>query len=107
MPETEIIIPGGHAAVRVSTGQFIEITDVEGGQVAEPVAFAIERHHEWLSITHTVGHDAAEPSSRRRSGFELAATHTPRRSAAGRPFHTQPSNEHAIQRDPNEVTIGI
>jgi len=32
MPETEIIIPGGHAAaVQVSTGQFIEITDVEGG----------------------------------------------------------------------------
>jgi uncharacterized protein YcgI (DUF1989 family) len=54
MPETEIITPGGHAAaVQVSTGQFIEITDVEGGQVAEPVAFAIERHHEWLSITHT------------------------------------------------------
>jgi uncharacterized protein YcgI (DUF1989 family) len=47
MPETEIIIPGGRAAaVQVSTGQFIEITDVDGGQVAEPVAFAIERHHE-------------------------------------------------------------
>ena len=54
MAETRITIPGGHAAaVRVATGQFIEITDVEGGQVAEPVAFAIERHHEWLSTTHT------------------------------------------------------
>jgi len=54
MPETEIMIPGGHAAaVRVIAGQFIEITDVEGGQVAEPVAFAVQRHHEWLSATHT------------------------------------------------------
>ena len=54
MAETRITIPGGHAAaVRVATGQFIEITDVEGGQVAEPVAFAVERHHEWLSTTHT------------------------------------------------------
>ena len=54
MAETQITIPGGHAAaVRVATGQFIQITDVEGGQVAEPVAFAVERHHEWLSTTHT------------------------------------------------------
>jgi len=54
MAKTQITIPGGHAAaVRVATGQFIEITDVEGGQVAEPVAFAVERHHEWLSTTHT------------------------------------------------------
>jgi len=52
--ETEIVIPGGHAAaVQVSAGQLIEITDVAGGQVAEPVAFALERHHEWLSVTHT------------------------------------------------------
>jgi hypothetical protein len=54
MTETEIVIPGGHAAaVRVTVGQLIEITDVEGEQVAEPVAFALERHHEWLSVTHT------------------------------------------------------
>lgn len=54
MTETEIVIPGGHAAaVRVTVGQLIEITDVEGGQVAEPAAFALERHHEWLSVTHT------------------------------------------------------
>lgn len=54
MTATDIVIPGGHAAaVRVHPGQFIEITDVEGGQVAEPVAFAVERHHEWLSTTHT------------------------------------------------------
>jgi uncharacterized protein YcgI (DUF1989 family) len=54
MTEANILIPGGHAAaLRVRAGELIEITDVEGGQVAEPVAFAMEHHHEWLSVTHT------------------------------------------------------
>ena len=50
----DIRIPGGYAtALEVSVGQTIEIIDVEGGQVAEPVAFATRHRHEWLSTTHT------------------------------------------------------
>jgi uncharacterized protein YcgI (DUF1989 family) len=50
----DIVIPGGHAtAVEVRAGQRIEIIDVEGGQVAEPVAFSARHRHEWLSTTHT------------------------------------------------------
>jgi uncharacterized protein len=50
----DIRIPGGYAtALEVSVGQTIEIVDVEGGQVAEPVAFAARHRHEWLSTTHT------------------------------------------------------
>ncbi|MCU1658182.1 MAG: hypothetical protein JWO57_2838 [Pseudonocardiales bacterium] len=50
----DILIPGGHGrAVEVSAGQVIEIIDVEGGQVAEPVAFSARHRHEWMSATHT------------------------------------------------------
>jgi uncharacterized protein YcgI (DUF1989 family) len=49
----EVLIPGGHgAAFPVFSGQFLEITDVEGQQVADFVAFAAEDRREWLSPTH-------------------------------------------------------
>src|SRR2546421_12648663 len=52
--ETEIFIPGGHGAgFRVSRGQFLQIIDVEGQQVADFVAFAQQDRREWLSPTHT------------------------------------------------------
>ncbi len=50
---TEVLIPGGHgAALPVCRGQFLEIIDVEGQQVADVVAFAQDRR-EWLSTSHT------------------------------------------------------
>jgi uncharacterized protein YcgI (DUF1989 family) len=52
--ETEILIPGGHGrAFPVRQGQFLEIVDVEGQQVADFVAFAQLDRREWLSTTHT------------------------------------------------------
>jgi uncharacterized protein YcgI (DUF1989 family) len=52
--QTEILIPGGHGAVvEVSRGQFLELVDVEGQQVADVVAFAAQDRREWLSTTHT------------------------------------------------------
>ena len=51
---SEVLIPGGHgAAFPVSAGQFLEITDVEGQQVADFVAFAAQDRREWLSTSHT------------------------------------------------------
>ncbi len=51
---TEVLIPGGHgAAFPVSRGQFLEVIDVEGQQVADVVAFAAQDRREWLSTTHT------------------------------------------------------
>jgi uncharacterized protein len=50
----EVLIPGGYGtALEAVNGQLIEITDVEGQQVAEPVAFAMRNRHEWMSPTHT------------------------------------------------------
>jgi uncharacterized protein YcgI (DUF1989 family) len=50
----EHLIPGGHgAAFPVAAGQFLEIVDVEGEQVAVFVAFAAQDRREWLSTTHT------------------------------------------------------
>ncbi len=52
--QTEILIPGGHGrAFPVRQGQFVEIVDVEGQQVADFVAFAQQDRREWLSTTHT------------------------------------------------------
>jgi uncharacterized protein len=52
--ETEVLIPGGHgSAFPVTRGQFLEIIDVEGQQVADVVAFAEQDRREWLSTTHT------------------------------------------------------
>jgi uncharacterized protein len=51
---TEILIPGGHGrAFPVAAGQFVEVVDVEGQQVADFVAFAAQDRREWLSTTHT------------------------------------------------------
>jgi uncharacterized protein YcgI (DUF1989 family) len=53
-PATEILIPGGHGrAFPVTAGQFLEVVDVEGQQVADFVAFAAQDRREWLSTTHT------------------------------------------------------
>ena len=50
----ETLIQGGPgAAFPVSSGQFLEIEDVEGQQVADFVAFAAQDRREWLSTTHT------------------------------------------------------
>lgn len=49
----EVEIPGGYgAAFPVAAGQFLELTDVEGQQVADFVAFAAQDRREWLSPTH-------------------------------------------------------
>jgi uncharacterized protein YcgI (DUF1989 family) len=51
---TEVLIPGGHGrAFAVEEGQFLEVIDVEGQQVADFVAFAAQDRREWLSTTHT------------------------------------------------------
>ena len=51
---TEILIPGGHgSAFPVRQGQFLQLVDVEGEQVADMVAFAARDRREWLSTTHT------------------------------------------------------
>jgi uncharacterized protein YcgI (DUF1989 family) len=50
----EILIPGGHgAAVEISAGERLEISDVEGQQVADFIAFAARNRTEWCSTTHT------------------------------------------------------
>jgi uncharacterized protein len=50
----EVLIPGGHGrAFPVEKGQFLEVIDVEGQQVADFVAFAAVDRREWLSTTHT------------------------------------------------------
>jgi uncharacterized protein len=51
---TEILIPGGQgAAFPVYGGQYLEILDVEGQQVADFIAFAAQDRREWLSTSHT------------------------------------------------------
>jgi uncharacterized protein YcgI (DUF1989 family) len=50
----EIFIPGGHgSAFPVHMGQFLQLVDVEGQQVADMVAFAAQDRREWLSTSHT------------------------------------------------------
>lgn len=47
-------VPGGDGtAFTARAGQLIEITDLEGQQVADFVAFAEQNRIEWLSTTHT------------------------------------------------------
>jgi uncharacterized protein YcgI (DUF1989 family) len=50
----EILIPGGHGAAFLTiAGDLLEITDVEGQQVADFIAFAAQNRTEWCSTTHT------------------------------------------------------
>jgi uncharacterized protein len=50
----EILIPGGYgAAFGIEAGDLLEITDVEGQQVADFIAFAAQNRTEWCSTTHT------------------------------------------------------
>jgi uncharacterized protein len=49
----EVIVPGGHGAAFIArAGQFVEVTDLEGQQVADLIAFAERNRTEWLSTTH-------------------------------------------------------
>ncbi len=51
---SELIVPGGHGrAFEIRQGQFLEITDVAGQQVADFFAFAKADHAERLSPSHT------------------------------------------------------
>lgn len=51
---SEILVPGGHArAFELEKGQFLEIIDVEGQQVADFIAFSKQDHQERLSPSHT------------------------------------------------------
>jgi uncharacterized protein YcgI (DUF1989 family) len=51
---SEILIPGGYGeAFPIASGQFLEIVDVEGEQVADLVAFAAQDRREWASTSHT------------------------------------------------------
>lgn len=53
-PSHEVLIPAGHAAAfETFAGQYVEITDVEGQQVAEPIALGLKNRHEWMSPAHT------------------------------------------------------
>ena len=47
------IKPGQAHAVEVKAGQFVQITDVQGKQVADFVAFGLEDRAEYLSVAHT------------------------------------------------------
>ncbi len=50
----EFPIPGGHGtAFAIARGQYLEIVDVEGQQVADFVAFAAQDRREWASTSHT------------------------------------------------------
>lgn len=50
----DIVIPGGHgAAFPVTAGEFLELTDLEGQQVADLIAFAAQDRREWMSTSHT------------------------------------------------------
>ena len=50
----EILIPGGHGtAFPLKAGEFLELTDVEGQQVADVICFAAQDRREWLSTSHT------------------------------------------------------
>lgn len=50
----QVIEPGSARAMRVASGQQLTITDLEGKQVADMVAFVgADAEHEWLSPTHT------------------------------------------------------
>lgn len=50
----ETLIPGGHGtAFPLNRGQFLELTDVEGQQVADLIGFAAQDRREWMSTSHT------------------------------------------------------
>jgi len=50
----DLLVPGGHgAAVSVEEGDLLEVVDVEGQQVCDLIAFALQDRREWLSISHT------------------------------------------------------
>ena len=47
-------IAGGYAAAVVaSTGDVLEVIDLEGQQVGDFVGFALNDRSEWLSVSHT------------------------------------------------------
>lgn len=50
---THLIAPGKAHALRIDAGRTLDITDVEGRQVADMVAFTADPDVEWLSPTHT------------------------------------------------------
>lgn len=51
---SEVLVPGGHArAFEVKKGQFLEVIDVAGQQVADFIAFNEHDHNERLSPSHT------------------------------------------------------
>src|SRR5690554_5462159 len=51
---SEFVIPGGHArAFQVRQGHLLQVTDVEGQQVADFFAFNELDHHECSSPSHT------------------------------------------------------
>ncbi|MBV6274231.1 urea carboxylase-associated family protein [Alcaligenaceae bacterium CGII-47] len=51
---TEILVPGGHGrSFEVQKGQYLQIIDVEGQQVADFYAFNSQNHQERLSPPHT------------------------------------------------------
>lgn len=69
---SELIVPGGHArAFEVKEGQFVEIIDVKGKQVADFFAFNEHDHHESASPPHTF---TALKSLTLRIGDELRST---------------------------------
>lgn len=50
----KVIVPGGHGyAFKVSKNQCVKITDLEGKQVIDFLAFHEQNHKEFLSVTHT------------------------------------------------------
>lgn len=53
------IHPGEADAVEVAHGQYIQVQDVAGGQVAPLVAFRSDYHEEYLSTSQTVAHNGS------------------------------------------------
>ncbi len=50
----ETVVAGGRAvALTVAAGQFLEIADCEGQQVADLIALSAQDRTEWLSTSHT------------------------------------------------------
>ena len=101
------IKPGQAHAVEVKAGQFVQITDVQGKQVADFVAFGLDDRAEYLSVAHTRSANASVMlqtgmklySNRRAPMFELvedkvgrhdllfAACDPPRYEELGEPGH--------------------
>ena len=53
-PKTTLVVQGyGGGYARVTAGQYIRVTDIEGGQVGDLFAVSVEDHAEYISPSVT------------------------------------------------------